>query len=127
MKRSRTLMTAALAVAVVSIAIWALAGQFTSNGSVYPSEGCTDETIFHYYVSYALDPEDEPPAVYVHIYKGGEMVGGARAMGIQQIGSIIVDYEYETTLGEAGTDYSFKFFTIDDETTEQPGPDVEDC
>ena len=127
MKHSRTLITIGLTVAVVGIAIWALAGSFTSSGSVYPSEGCTDETIFHYRISYALDPGEDPPDVYVKIFKGGEQVGGDRLLGIQQIGSIVVDYEYTTTLDEAGSDYSFKFWCLWDETTEQSGPDVEDC
>ncbi|MBN2209023.1 MAG: hypothetical protein JW759_06980 [Candidatus Coatesbacteria bacterium] len=115
------------ALAVIALALPALAGHFTGNGFVYPWEGCTDETTFHYYVTYQLDPLELPPPMYLHIYKGGEMYMGAVTMGVALVDGNLVYYEGQTTLGDAGTDYSFKFWTLSDETDEEYGPQVKDC
>ena len=76
MKHSRTLITIGLTVAVVGIAIWALAGSFTTAGSVFPPEGCSNETIFHWSIQYAKSPGQDAPAVYLHVYRNGSLYGG---------------------------------------------------
>ncbi len=126
MKRSRRICLAAGIVAVAALTIWALAGNFTSNGSVYPSEGWTGITDFRYEIRYILDPGEPPPDVYVRIYKDGIQVGGDRMMYIASIREVFVDYEYETKLYEEGEDYSFYFWTLWDDTHEQAGPEVND-
>jgi len=112
-----------LTVAVVGIAIWALAGSFWTSGSVLPSHGTANDTIFTWRVTYAKSPGQSAPTVCLARYRNGSAYGGAVMMAIDQQGDILVDYFYQDKL-PAGT-YSFEMWTDDDET-EGNGPQVSD-
>ena len=46
-------------------------------------------------------------------------------MAIDRQGQILVDYSYTATLPSGS--YTFEMWTVDDETSERDGPNVEDC
>jgi len=108
---------------VAALAVLAFAGSFYNEGAVSPTSGRANMTIFTYTVQYALSPGQDPPDVYADITKGG-VPYGSYMMAIVHIGSIIVDYSYQTTL-PAGTDWGFQFRTEDDTTLAHLGPSVE--
>ena len=110
-----------LSALVVALTVLVFAGEFYGNGSVDPTIGWANETEFLYEIQYALAPEQSPPNVYVKLYKDNEF-HSEHMMAIVYIGSILVDYEYETTLSEG--DWGFKFETLDDETLTYVGPSV---
>ena len=127
----RKLRVTAIAGLIAALAVLAFAGSFCTNneppchtGNVSPANGYANETIFTYTIGYALSPGQDPPDVYVHITKGG-VQQGSYMMSIEHIGSIIVDYRYQTTLSLAGTDWGFWFSTVDDTTPAYAGPIVE--
>ena len=126
MKRSRTLITTAVTVAVVGIAVWALAGYFLNDGRVKPPEGCADDTTFHWYVEYQLEGEEDPPDVHVAIYDGGDLKF-YEMMAVVEIDSGVVRYSYQRTLTLPDDEYLFRFETFFQHTNTQFGPDVYNC
>jgi len=120
----RKLRVTAIAGLIAALAVLAFAGSFYNQGAVSPTTGYANETIFTYTVQYALSPGQDPPDVYVRITKGGA-TWGRYMMSIVHIGSIVVDYSYQTTLSPAGDDWGFRFETVDDTTLAHAGPIVE--
>lgn len=109
--------------AAVALALLALAGDLMDNGAVDPNLGWKDTTIFEYTVSYALDPEEDPPDVLVIGYLDDEEEW-REMMGVAEIGDIVVDYWYQTTLPAAG-DWAFRFQVVGGELSKMYiGPKV---
>jgi len=108
---------------VLALAVLVFAGEFYGDGSVFPIEGWANETDFLYEIQYALAPGQDPPAVCLKLYESN-VFKFEGMMGISYIGSILVDYEYETKL-DAG-DWSFRMETVDDETLGYVGPKVKE-
>jgi len=113
---------------LMALAVLALAGSFCTDdsscdtGQVSPTSGQADSTIFTYTVDYVLSPGQDPPDVYLDIYRGGS-VWRTRMMSVAHIGSVYVSYFYQTTLPE-GNNYGFRFRAPDDTTLVHTGPTV---
>ena len=122
MKSSRKVCVAVGTGVVLAVAILALAG-YLFDGSVTPTEGDANSTVFEYDVYYSLSPGENPPTVYVLGYLGIDMQF-EQMMSFTRIGDVYVLYWYQTML-PAG-DWGFKFQVMGGELTNMyPGPDVD--
>ena len=124
MRRSRRICVVAGTILVAGIAILALAGHFYTTGTVMPPSGCANDTPFHWYVTYAKDPYESAPEVYLHVYRNGDQYGGDRMMYIDYEEEILVRYKYDYTLPSGS--YTFEMWADDDETGGS-GPYVYEC
>jgi len=107
----------------MALAALAFAGSFYGDGTVWPTSGYANSTLFTYAIAYDLSPGQNPPVAYVDIYRGSTY-WESNMMAIAGIDSAVVYYFYTRTL-PAGSDYAFGFHTVDDSTILTLGPTVQ--